>query len=525
MLRAAYGYTGENVLGEEEKYKILKDIVKKFSLEYDDEENFISDVIGEISKIKGEMIDVKNYYSTSCSEEVFRKIYNEYKQNLNRHNKIDFDDMLVYCYELLKERPDICKKWQDKYTHILVDEFQDINRIQYEILKLLAMPRNNLFIVGDDDQSIYGFRGAKPEIMLNFAKDYENAITVLLDTNFRSSEDIVAGSIKVIEHNQVRYNKDIKSNRALEDNIKVHVCSDGKEEVISILKLIDSYHKEGIDYDDMAVICRLNTELRGLISKLMEYNVPFIARDRISNIYDHFVVRNILDYVKAAMGDNSRALYLRIMNRPNRYLKRDILTEETVTFEGMRHMYEGKEWALDNIDEFESQIKYLKKLKPFAAINFIRKGIGYDGYLKEYADYRHIGYEDLLVVLDELAENTKNFNSYEEWFSYIENYENKLLEQAQKRAKIDRHGVTVTTMHSSKGLEYKVVIIMNANEGITPYKKAVKDADIEEERRMFYVAMTRAKTYLHVYSVRELYGKKGTRSRFLDELLAVDDTQ
>ncbi len=519
MLRAAYGYTVDNILTEDVKYKILHDIIRNLNLEYEDEEEYIANVVSEISYIKGDMISPENYYSTNCGEEVFRKIYYLYQQSLSKMKKLDFDDMLVYCYELLSQRPDICSKWQEKYRYILIDEFQDINKIQYEIVKLLATPRNNLFIVGDDDQSIYGFRGAKPEIMLNITNDFADIKQILLDINYRCSKEIVSGSLKVIGNNTKRYSKLIVNNNPSCEPIHIHYAKNQIEESNNIIRQIREYNEKGIAYKDMAVIYRLNTQPRCMVSKLMEYNLPFKMRDKIPNIYDHFVSKNIFDYINAALGNRERSLFLRILNKPNRYLKRDILSDSYVDFEELRKYVEGKNWAIDNLYKLEYDLKMLAKLKPYAAINFIRKAIGYDEYIKEYSEYRRMNEEDLYDVLDELMENAKNFENYEDWFNYIEEYKNKLLEQVKNNGRINNDGITVTTMHSAKGLEYDVVFIIEANEGIVPYKKAVKQSDIEEERRMFYVSMTRAKKHLHIYSLKHLYNKDLDASRFLLELL------
>ena len=207
ILKAAYHYTVENILREEEKYTILRDILEPMDLEIEDEKEFLLGVTEEISLIKNERISLEHYYSSNCPEDVFRSIFREYQQALIRKRKLDFDDMLVCTYELLKARPDICRGWQKRFRYILIDEFQDINAIQYETVKLLAQPGNNLFIVGDDDQSIYRFRGAKPEIMLNFQKDFPKAVMIQLAENYRSTECIIKGAGRVIAHNTNRFQK------------------------------------------------------------------------------------------------------------------------------------------------------------------------------------------------------------------------------------------------------------------------------------------------------------------------------
>ncbi len=522
ILKMAYGYQSNNILLEEDKYAMIREIIHNKQLEYDDEEELISEIIHEMGMMKGDMIPLEHYYATCMGEEVFREIYNEYEAKVCSIGKLDFDDMMVYCYELLKERPDILKSLQRKYTHILVDEFQDINKIQYEITKLLAAPQNNLFIVGDDDQSIYGFRGARPEIMLHFPEDYPDCVTALLDVNYRCSRNITEGAIRVISNNSIRYKKNIISAKDFEEPIRIHHMKTRQEENQHILREILKYQKEGIAYSDMAIIVRTNIQSRNIVHKLMEYNIPFQIRDKIPCIYDHFAVKNIFDYIYAALGNRERAIFLRILNRPNRYLSRDLLTESLVDFNQLRINAKNKEWAVDNITQMEYELKILKDLKPYPAVNFIRKAIGYDAYLKDYAEYRHLNADDFYTVLDEISEIAKQYQSYKEWFEAIEDYRLKFEEHMKLNHKDKKEGITVTTMHSAKGLEFDVVFILEANENLTPYKKAVKPDEIEEERRMFYVAMTRARNHLHIYEVRDYYSKELEPSRFLKELCIND---
>lgn len=518
ILRTAYGYTAADIIKEEEKYNLIRDLIRTRELACEDEEELVQSVIQEIGSMKGDMIPLEHFYSACIGQEVFREIYREYQKSTVSKGKLDFDDMMVYCYELLRERNDILQQLQRQYQYILVDEFQDINRIQYEITKMLAAPENNLFIVGDDDQSIYGFRGARPEIMLNFTKDYPDAKTALLDVNYRCSKNITEGAVRLIGHNQTRFDKKIVSAADYEEPVHIHHMKNLAEENSHVLKQIMEYHKQGIRYEDMAVILRTNVQARGIVNRLMEYNVPFQVRDRVPCIYDHFTVKNVLDYIQAAMGDRSRALFLRILNKPNRYLKRELLTEPVVSFDGLRREAAGKIWAVDNIDDMEYQLRVLAGLKPFAAVHFVRKAIGYDAYLREYAQYRHLNAEDLYGTLDELREMAKPYQSFEEWFAGMEHFREEFAKYTKMGQK-EHKGVVVTTMHSAKGLEFDAVFILEADEGMAPYKKAVKPEEIEEERRMFYVAMTRARSHLHIYDVREYYNKELEPSRFLREIL------
>lgn len=520
ILKTAYGYTSNHILPEEEKYNMIRDIVRKMELEYEDEEELISSLISEIGMMKGELIDLSHFYSSCVGEEVFRDIYREYDKRKDRLHKLDFDDMMIYCYELLRERSDILGYLQKQYQYILVDEFQDINKIQYEITKMLALPQNNLFIVGDDDQSIYGFRGSKPEIMLHFRDEYPNVTEILLDTNYRCSRNITEGSLRLIRNNQIRFPKKIISSMDYVEPIRVHHVKTVKEETGHLLQEMKRYKDRGIAYEDMAVIMRTNVQARSIINTLMSFNIPFQVRDAVPCIFDHFAVKNVLDYIRAAMGIRDRSVFLNILNKPKRYLKRDLLMEEQFDFDKIKARLQGKDWAIEKLEQMEYDLKILSGLKPFAAVHFIRKAIGYDSYIEEYCEYRHLQVDEIYNTLDELQELAKQYKTFMEWFEGMEKYREAFQEKVKKKNNKQKHGITVTTMHSAKGLEYDVVFMIEANEGMTPYKKAVKPEEIEEERRMFYVAMTRAKRYLHIYDVKEYFNKELKPSRFLNEVIA-----
>ena len=517
ILKYAYNFSAENILREEVKYEILREIIESQELELDDEKEFISDIISEISNVKSEMIQVENYYSKNCGEDVFKNIYKKYNDALIRKNLLDFDDMLVMCYELFTQRPDILKLWQDKYKYILVDEFQDINRVQYEVLKLLSKPEDNIFIVGDDDQSIYRFRGAKPEIMLNFPGDYKNVQTIRLDVNYRCTGNIVAAASKVIKMNENRYKKTIVTPNGAGEPVVIRKHKTTKEEGISVLKIINEHIKNGGSYKDIAVLYRTSNNPRHLIGKLMEYNIPFKMKDTLPNIYEHFIAKNIISYINIVRGSMARADFLQIINRPKRYISRQAFPKPEVSFFELRRFYQDKEYVIEKLDKLQYDIKMMSRMNPYAAINYIRHAVGYEKYLEEYAEYRRINVDELYDVLDELTEDARNYKTYDEWFDHIEKYGEELKKQAKTRME-NKEAVELSTMHSAKGLEYDIVIIIDANEGIIPHKKAVLKSDIEEERRMFYVALTRARKKLYVFYCEDKYGKELDVSRFVEEL-------
>ena len=518
ILKYAYNYSVDNILREENKFQYVREIVERMELEYEDENEFVGGILSEISSVKGDMIDIEHYYSKNCSDSIFRKIYEKYENKLRKLNKIDFDDMLVMCYELLSKRSDILKLWQNKYQYILIDEFQDINRVQYEVIKLLSKPLNNLFVVGDDDQSIYRFRGARPEIMLNFKNDYQECKMVVLNENYRSTQNIVKVSTKLITCNKRRFEKNIKAIKSNDNDVFIQEFSTHIEENEKIIEVVKEYINAGGRLSDIAVLTRTNVGPRYLIQKFMENNIPFRMKDTLPNIYEHWIAKNIMTYILFSIGKRKRSDFLTIMNKPNRYISRDALEDAEVSFDKLEKYYFDKEWMVDRICKLEYDLHMLRKMSPYAAITYICKAIGYNDYLKEYAEYKRINVDELMDVVDELLELSKPYKNYDEWFRHIEEYENMLKSQAEKIWR-DYDCIECMTMHSAKGLEYEVVFVIDVNEGVVPHKKAVLDEDLEEERRMLYVALTRAKSRLYIFSTNEQYGKKVKKSRFIDEIL------
>ena len=517
ILKQAYGFTAENILSEEEKYGILKELILDHGGELAEEGDFSEEIAKEISVVKGNRISLEHYYSSSCPDEIFRRIYQGYRSICTARRKLDFDDMILYCYDLFVKRPDILAAWQKKFRYILVDEFQDINQLQYDIVKLLAKPEENLFIVGDDDQSIYHFRGARPEIMLNFTKDYPKAETVVLNINYRCTKRILSSAMKVIENNKTRFQKNLSTPNEEGIPVEFREFPNPREEYMTIAGELKNRIDKGEDIRDTAVLLRTNQEAEGLVGALMERQVPFTMKETLPNLFRHWICRNMIAYMKLAAGENSRKNFLEIMNRPNRYISRDALAiSYELSFPQLKEFYKDKDWMCDRITTLETHLRILKGLPPFAAMNFIRKGMGYEEYLHEYAQYRKIKPEELLEILDRLSESAKGMNSLKEWEDYIEDYTRRLNEQAKKQSR-EQEGILISTMHGVKGLEYDKVYILNVNEDSIPYKKAVLESALEEERRLFYVGMTRARKQLSLCWLKQQYEKEREPSRFLKE--------
>ncbi len=523
ILRLAYHYEVKDIATPALKYRFLEETLNETGYGVDDKKEFLSDIEKEISRVKGEGIEIDCYFSSACSAEIFQKMYRGYQEKLQRHRCLDFDDMVVYTYQLLKEREDIRRRWQAQFRYLLIDEFQDINRLQYETVCMLAEPENNLFIVGDDDQSIYGFRGAKPGIMLSFPKRFPDTKQIVLGVNYRCSDEIMKAAERLIGKNNERYEKHIVANKGKEQPVHMKKCENLPDEAEKIVAQIQMYQKEGIAYQEMAVLFRTNMQMRLLAGKLMEHGVPFTMRENLPNLFDTWMAKDIMCYLQLALGNRSREKFLKIANRPVRYLSRTAFTESEVSFNKLRAYYavKNQEWMEERIWNFEYDLKNLASLSPYAAIHFIRKGIGYDEFLKTYADERNVNADDWFDVLDEMQEMARDKKSIPEFLSFVENYGDTLEEmrQEQKKQQVkEEPGVSLMTMHASKGLEFPVVFVPTLNEDIVPYRKAVQEGNLEEERRMLYVAMTRAKTYLHLSFVKERFHKEAEPSPFLYEI-------
>lgn len=572
ILKYSYHYSAENIIRDDIRRELLRRFLHETDLEIQDENEFVGALEGEISRIKGDRLDLANYFSPLCSNEVFQEIYIKYNDELKKRRLIDFDDMLVHCYELLQREPEVLKMWQEQFQYILIDEFQDICRVQYDIVRMLAVPRNNLFIVGDDDQSIYGFRGARPDIMKQFLRDYP-AKRELLGINYRCAAPIVKAAGRVIAHNKNRLPKEIRpacaenmeydrcSGNAVIDGgsgrsiaatdegsgrniagkeggrihiqttpdigggcVTVNLFTDLHEESGAICRKLLDYHKLGVPYHEMAVLFRTNTQAMTLSARLMEHNIPFSMKERLPNLYEHWIAQDVLAYIRIAQGDSERSSVLRIINKPKRYIQHSIFTEPVVDFEELKGFYEDKPWMVERIEKLQYDISFLAKMRPYAAVNYIRRGIGYDEFISEYADYRGISADAMYEVLEQLQEAAQGKQSFDAWFEDIRSYQEELEKQAHGRrgaAQEDgqQEAVMLMTMHGAKGLEFECVFIPDANEGVTPHSKSVLNADMEEERRMFYVAMTRAKSYLHICCLKERFNKETDVSRFVEELL------
>lgn len=521
VIRNAYGYGLDKVIKEEEKRFILKKIAEELEIEYQDEQEFLSDLQNEIGFIKNDLIELSYYNSMTLPSEQFRKVVSYYEQYKSQNNKIDFDDMLYNCYHLLRNNKDILSIWRNRYKYILIDEFQDINKVQYETIKLLSAPNNNLFIVGDDDQSIYKFRGARPEFLLHFPKDYKNVGKVILNINYRSTKKIINLSNSVINKNSHRYEKEIKTiNEKGEEPVFIEL-EDGEEEALHIAEWIINWNKKGMAFNNIAVIFRTNLQARALVDIMLDLNIPFYLRDEIPNVYEHWVAKDILAYMKLSKNIQDNESLERIINKPKRYISKGVIFEANkkngILFDNLYKTPNIQTWQATRLEELKFHLNRIKNKRPAEAIAYIRKNIGYNEYIVEYAQYRNISFKGLKELLDEIQEAAKHYESYEQWMKHIQNVGEEIKE-GKRRIIGEMDAVTLSTMHGAKGLEFEAVCIAGAVEGVIPHNRSSSPAELEEERRLFYVGITRAKKYLAISIIKKRYEEKVEPSRFIEDM-------
>lgn len=522
IIRQAYGYTMDNILGEDIKWNVIRSIVRELELEINDEDEYIKDFISQMSIMRNDLIDIRDYNPDGFSKEELIKIYSKYDEFKARENKIDFDDMLTECYALFKNDSSVLKKWQDKYKFILIDEFQDINRVQYECIKLLALPENNIFAVGDDDQSIYKFRGAKPEILMEFANEYKDCEKIVLDVNYRSTESIIKLSAKVISNNVKRFEKNIIGTGRSGNLTEFFSAEDTGSEALRIAQKIKTLNENGIPFREMAVIFRTNLQAGSFTRVFMDNGIAYNLKDNISNVYEHWITKDIIAYISLALDESSNESFVRVINKPKRYISKSIISgignKSGAMLKNIFLSPELKTWQSSQIVNLQQNLVQIKKLKPHDAVKYIREVIGYDSYLQEYSNFRKANLPGLMEIADEITQTAGGEETLLDFMRQIKKLGDSLREGKNTSKKPNDNAVTLSTMHSAKGLEFEAVFIPSMIEGIIPHEKSIDANEIEEERRLFYVGVTRAKTFLSLSEISKRYDHDTVRSRFLTEL-------
>lgn len=520
ILRKSRRYEATEILSERQKTDYIREIIGRYGISSNDISELSQNIINDIGNIKGNMLNAQEYEPSCCKKEDFIKVYNAYNLELKKDGKMDFDDILRECYLLLCENHTILEQWRELYKYILIDEFQYINRIQMNIIELLASPLNNIFVVGDDDQSIYGFRGARPEIMIEFKDYYPEAELIVLNVNYRSTQSIINVAGRVIENNKTRLDKCAHANNDKDFQPDIRKFRNQVEELKFVVSKIKEYENQGISLSEMAILVRNNSQIQEISSFLKNRKIEAESGKHRSNIYNGMVAKDILSYVRGALkfdGTYFNEDLIYVLNKPQRYISRQVVLSVNMNISAVRRIY-----SKNNIDSFLFHIEMIRKLPPQAALSYIRKGAGYEEYLRLYAIENNIPMSGLLKQLEQLVQECSKFNTLEQWINSIDSAQNSEGQNFGKKSSGEggtNNRINIMTMHGSKGLEFKAVFIVDANQGIIPTSKALRERDFEEERRLFYVAITRAIDYLNVYAVEERLGCPIEVSMFVEEML------
>lgn len=467
----------------------------------------------------------------------FEAVYREYEQAVRETGRLDFDDMLYECKCLLEQNETVRMYWQNRFRHILIDEFQDINPVQYEAVKLLAARPYNIFAVGDDDQAIYGFRGSQPECLKRFQSEFR-ARQLLLDVNYRSRAGIVGASLQVIEENKDRFVKQLKAASPAEEEkpgpVRILSFREKEEQYAHMLREISGrLQKE----ESCAVLFRTNSYMQGFAARLKAAEIAYEMKERAVSIYEHFMISDIMAYLLVAKGEGDREHMLRIMNKPSRYISREAVPEGKADIGKIRTYYEKaqiprtqKENMLSELVRFEKQLQNVRGFTLRPAIQYILKAMGYEQYLRDQAGQDSEKWQEWQELLEWLKEDAGRFRDVKEWKRFQEEYA-KSLEQSntqagqqpwkQKKQEGQENGkraVALLTVHGAKGLEFDNVWIPDCNEKNFPHGTMPDESAVEEERRIFYVAMTRAKKSLELLYLTGTKERPRQPSRFLNPL-------
>lgn len=519
ILRSRYGWNVEQIFQEEERRSILRNSIEAEKWDIPDLEEYISQFFSQLSLMNSELEQPNRFTPTGMPVEEFRKLYRAYEGYKERHEKLDFDDMLTQCYQLLREDAAVREYWQRKYKFILVDEFQDVNQAQFACLQILAEKHQNLFVVGDDDQSIYAFRGARPDFLLHFPTLYPAAKKVTLNTNYRSTERIVNLAERVIGNNEVRFVKNMKGIGEAGDKVTFFLAEDAAKEAAHIAEKIGRLLDEGVPLTEIAVIYRTNLQGGAFARELYKRGIPYDLRDNSGNVYEHWVAEDLLAYLLLAENEESDSALRRILNKPKRYIGKDLLAEaETMPYTLLRSFFvcpSLKGWQEENLENLRIDLNQIRKRTPYDALKYIRKVIGYDEYLEEFAAYRRTSAQVLQEIADEIMETAKDCADVRSFREQLERLSLQMKEQSRKKGQ-KRNGVALMTMHGAKGLEFRAVFLPSLVEGIVPHEKGMDT--VAEERRLFYVAMTRASEKLCLSAILQRYEKERKPSRFLAEM-------
>lgn len=510
------------ILDETDSISVIKKILKELNL--DDKQYNARSIKHKISSAKNELIDAKKFkmYAHTDIEENIAKVYEKYQDRLVRNSTVDFDDLLMYPIELFKNNKSALEHYQNKYKYVFIDEYQDTNEAQYLLSRMITEKRNNICVVGDECQSIYSWRGANFKNILNFEKDYKDAKVILLEQNYRSTKRIIEAANSVIKNNKEKKDKHLWTENSDGTKIKYMRCYDEKDEVLNIINQIKKFKEDGVSYKEMVVLYRTNAQSQSIERGFIENTIPY----KVVGSYAYFnrkEIKDLVSYLRLINNKDDDVSLLRAINAPKRgigtktieKLEETANANNTSIFDAIES---GKELAFKNLI-----LDINEKMKDKSFVEFIELVLDTSGLRKEYEIEKTIENEARLENLEEFKSIAKNFEDYNPGATLEEFLMEISLISDVKETKEDDEVVTLMTMHAVKGLEFDVVFVTGLEEGLFPHSNSMFDeAELEEERRIFYVAITRAKKVLYLTNARSrvLFGKiqSNVPSRFIEEI-------
>lgn len=515
MLQSVAGYTKKDILLESEKWAFLAGQLHGKVAAAEMEET-ISGIMREISFIKNKCIPPEAYEPDSTDKRTFCILFHAYEDFRKSAGKIDFDDMLILARDILFNNGMVLEEYRKKFSYIMIDEFQDTNRVQADIFYLLAGENGNILVVGDDDQNVYGFRAAESAIMLDFPKKFPNCKIIYLDTNYRSEPEIIEIASKLIACNKKRFEKDFKGEKKGKGHIKITCFPDVVKQRDSVVEQLKKLHETGVPYEEMSVLYRTNKQNLMYVQALMKEEIPFYTTEAVKDHHMEFPFQDFMAYYRLAAGNPWKGDLQRILNRPSRYLKGDAFKNCIYNIDQMiecANRCSNPDAAKDRIYSMVDDIENLATMNPTQFVGYLYNVMDYRAGALSYAAYCGKDESEVDELLDSLKDEAKQFNTMQEWVDYAKTYNKKLQEKRK-----NKEGICLSTYHSAKGLEWDYVFLIDCNEDMTPFKKAESPEEIEEERRLFYVAVTRARKGVRFTWVSNNGPKKMFPSRFLTEM-------
>lgn len=526
LLRENYAKLGYEanfvIMDSDDSLTVVKKIVK--DLGYDPKIYNPRAIRNKISSCKNEMMTPEMYerYAVSDYEKVMHKVYEKYEEKLKKNNSVDFDDLLLLPIKLFKENPSVLQRYQELYQYILIDEYQDTNEAQYILSKLISAKSRKITCVGDDSQSIYSFRGANYKNILNFEKDYKDAKTILLEENYRSTSTILDAANQVIKNNTQRKDKNLWTSRGKGEKIKYYRAYNERDEAQYVIRKVKELRNKDVEYKDIAVLYRTNAQSRVLEEEMLKENMPYRVIGSFY-FYSRKEIKDLIAYLRLIHNSKDNVSLLRVINTPKRGIGLKTIENLTIKADEIgTSIYDaissGKEL------EFKKTIEQLKSLsEELTLTELIDKVLDASGMRQELESEKTLEAEVRLENLEEFKSITKSFEEREGLVS-LEDFllEISLISDVEEY-KDDPNRISLMTVHSVKGLEFNHVFVVGMEEGIFPHMNSLMEtSELEEERRLCYVAITRAKDDLHLINARRrtLFGKEQINpvSRFIGEI-------